>query len=64
MFFSLDETTVVRCETRTMVAEDYTAQTGKFKDRIERVQLDQGADDYDHMISSGKRIACGALPVE
>jgi hypothetical protein len=55
MFFSLDETTDVGCETGTMVAEDYTAQTSKFNGRIEWVQLDQGADDYDHLISPEER---------
>ena len=51
MFFSLDETTDVGCDTGTMVAEDYTSQTSKFNGRIEWVQLDQGLEDYDHLIS-------------
>ena len=55
MFFSLDETTDVGCETGTMVAEDYTAHTSKFNGTIEWVQLDQGADDYDHLISPEER---------
>jgi arylsulfatase len=55
MFFSLDETTDVGCETGTMVAEDYTAHTSKFNGRIEWVQLDQGADDHDHLISPEER---------
>jgi arylsulfatase A-like enzyme len=55
MSFSLDETTDVGCETGTMVAEDYTAQTSKFNGRIEWVQLDQGADDHDHLISPEER---------
>jgi len=56
MFYSLDETTGRRLRnTGTMVAEDYTAGTSKFNGRIEWVQLDQGADDYDHMISPEER---------
>jgi arylsulfatase len=55
MSFSMDETTDVGCETGTMVAEDYTAQTSKFNGRIEWVQLDQGADDHDHLISPEER---------
>jgi arylsulfatase A-like enzyme len=55
MTFSLDESTDVGCETGTMVAEDYTAQASRFNGRIEWVQLDQGADDYDHLISPEER---------
>ena len=55
MSFSLDESTDVGCETGTMVAEDYTTQTSKFNGRIDWVQLDQGADDFDHLISPEER---------
>ncbi|MGB7571968.1 MAG: arylsulfatase [Methanothrix sp.] len=56
MIFSLDETLDVGCETGSMVSEDYTATTSKFNGKIEWVQLDQGADDYDHLISPEERL--------
>ncbi len=55
MIFSLDETMDVGCETGSMVSEDYTAATSKFNGRIAWVQLDQGVDDYDHLISPEER---------
>ena len=56
LFFSLDETLDVGCETGSMVAEDYTARTSKFNGKINWVQLDQGADDHDHLISPEERL--------
>jgi len=56
MLYSLDESMDVGCETGTMVAEDYTAQTSKFNGKIEWIQLDQGADDHDHLISPEERL--------
>jgi arylsulfatase len=53
--FSCDETMDVGCESGSMVSEDYTDKTSKFKGRIEWVQLDQGADDHDHLISPEER---------
>ena len=38
-----------------MVSEDYTDKTSKFKGTIAWVQLDQGADDHDHLISPEER---------
>jgi arylsulfatase A-like enzyme len=55
MMFSLDESMDVGSETGSMVSEDYTATTCKFNGRIEWVQLDQGADDHDHLISPEER---------
>ncbi len=55
MIFSLDETLDVGCETGSMVSEDYTDKTSKFKGTIAWVQLDQGADDHDHLISPEER---------
>ena len=55
MIYSLDETMDVGCETGSMVSEDYTATTSKFNGRIAWVQLDQGVDDYDHLISPEER---------
>ena len=56
MIFSLDETVDVGCESGTMVAEDYTAGTSKFNGKINWIQLDQGADDHDHLISPEERL--------
>jgi len=39
-----------------MVAEDYTNSTSKFNGKINWVQLDQGVDDYDHLISPEERL--------
>jgi arylsulfatase A-like enzyme len=55
MIYSLDETMDIGCETGSMVAEDYTATTCRFNGRIAWVQLDQGVDDHDHLISPEER---------
>jgi hypothetical protein len=55
MIFSLDETMDVGCETGSMVSEDYADKANKSKGRIAWVQLDQGADDHDHLISPEER---------
>jgi arylsulfatase A-like enzyme len=55
MIYSLDETMDIGCETGSMVSEDYTATTCKFNGRIAWVQLDQGVDDYDHLIGPEER---------
>ena len=55
MIYSLDETMDVGCETGSMVSEDYTATNCKFNGRIAWVQLDQGVDDFDHLISPEER---------
>jgi arylsulfatase len=56
MVYSVDETLDVGCEGGTVVAEDYSARTSKFNGTINWVQLDQGADDYDHLISPEERL--------
>jgi len=56
MSFSMDESLDVGCETGTMVAEDYNSQTSKFNGKIEWIQLDQGTDDHDHLISPEERL--------
>jgi len=56
MISSADETMDIGCEYGTMVTEDYTAGTSKFNGRINWVQLDQGADDHDHLISPEERL--------
>jgi arylsulfatase A-like enzyme len=54
--YSLDETLDIGYESGTAVAEDYTAPTSRFNGRIEWVQLDQGTDDHDHLISPDERL--------
>jgi arylsulfatase len=39
-----------------MVADDYTAGTSKFNGKINWVQIDQGTDDHDHLISPEERL--------
>jgi hypothetical protein len=50
-WLELDETMDAGCETGSMVSEDYTATICKFNDIIVWVQLDQGVDDFDNLIS-------------
>ena len=56
MAFSGDETCDVGNETGSSVSEDYTAETSKFNGVINWVQLDQGADDHDHLITPEERL--------
>jgi len=56
MIFSGDETCDVGNETGSTVSEDYTAETSKFNGVINWIQLDQGADDHDHLISPEERL--------
>jgi arylsulfatase len=54
--FSVDETLDIGFDSATPVAEDYTARTSRFTGTIDWVQLDQGADDHDHLISPEERL--------
>ena len=56
MIFSADETLDVGNETGSTVTPDYTTETSKFNGIINRIQLDQGADDHDHLISPEERL--------
>lgn len=56
MIFSTDETCDVGRETGSTVSEDYSAETSRFNGTINWIQLDQGADDYDHLISPEERL--------
>ena len=56
MAFSGDETCDVGNETGSSVSEDYTAETSKFNGVINWIQLDQGMDDFDHLISPEERL--------
>jgi arylsulfatase len=55
MVFSADETTDVGYESASPVSEDYTNETSKFNGTINWVQIDQGTDDADHLISPEER---------
>jgi arylsulfatase A-like enzyme len=55
MTFSCDETCDVGYESGSTVTNDYNTQTSKFTGTINWVQLDQGADDHDHLISPEER---------
>lgn len=56
MTFSADETTDVGYESGSPVAEDYSVEDSRFNGTINWVQLDQGADDHDHLISPEERL--------
>ena len=56
MVFSADETCDVGRETGSAVSDDYTAETSQFNGTINWIQLDQGADDHDHLISPEERL--------
>jgi arylsulfatase len=56
MAFSADETCDVGNETGSTVSFEYTAETSKFDGTINWVQLDQGGDDHDHLISPEERL--------
>ena len=56
LIFSADETLDVGNETGSTVTPDYTAETSKFNGVINWIQLDQGADDFDHLISPEERL--------
>jgi arylsulfatase len=56
LIFSADETCDIGNETGSTVTPDYTAETSRFNGVINWVQLDQGADDYDHLISPEERL--------
>jgi arylsulfatase len=56
MIFSVDETMDIGCEYGTMITDDYTAGTSKFNGKINWVQLDQGLDDHDHLITPEERL--------
>ncbi len=56
LVFSADETLDVGNETGSTVTPDYTAASSKFNGVINWVQLDQGADDQDHLISPDERL--------
>ena len=54
--YSVDETLDIGYDSGTPVTDDYTVRTSRFTGTIEWVQLDQGADDHDHLISPEERL--------
>jgi arylsulfatase len=56
MIFSADETCDVGSESGTLVSDDYTRSGSRFNGAINWVQLDQGGDEHEHMISPEKRL--------
>ena len=56
MLYSSDETMDVGLESGSTVTDEYTAETSKFNGTINWIQLDQGADDADHLISPDERM--------
>jgi arylsulfatase A-like enzyme len=56
MAFSGDETCDVGSDTGSSVSDDYTAETSKFNGVINWIQLDQGGDDHDHLITPEERL--------
>jgi len=56
LIFSADETCDVGNETGSTVTPDYIAETSRFNGTINWVQLDQGADDNDHLVSPEERL--------
>jgi arylsulfatase A-like enzyme len=53
--FSNEETTDLGSDSASPVSEDYNTHTCAFNGKIKWVQLDQGADDHDHLISPEER---------
>jgi hypothetical protein len=56
MVFSADETTDIGYESGTTVSPDYTPHGSRFTGKLHWVQLDTGADDYDHFIEPEERL--------
>ena len=56
MIFSADETLDLGADTASPVSEDYTSADSEFTGTVNWVQLDQGTDDADHMISPEERL--------
>jgi arylsulfatase A-like enzyme len=59
MLFSADETTDVGTDTATPVSDDYGTTDSEFTGRVRWVQLDvdEAAEDLDHLISLEERLA-------
>jgi arylsulfatase A-like enzyme len=56
MIYSADETCDIGYDTGTPVSEDYTVATARFTGKVKWVQLDQGDDSHDHLITAADRL--------
>ena len=56
MIFSADETCDVGAENGSPVSDDYAVRANRFSGALNWVQLDQGLDDHDHLISPEERL--------
>ena len=54
--FSYDETCDIGRDDASPVSDDYTSPASKFTGTVNWVQLDQGTDDQDHLISPEERL--------
>ncbi len=54
--FSYDETCDIGRDDASPVSDDYTSPGSKFTGTVNWVQLDQGTDDQDHLISPEERL--------
>jgi arylsulfatase len=56
MIYSTDETCDVGAENGSPVSDDYPVHANRFSGSVNWVQLDQGLDDHDHLISPEERL--------
>ena len=56
MIFSADETCDVGAENGSPVSDDYAVRANRFSGALNWVQLDQGLDDHDQLISPEERL--------
>jgi arylsulfatase len=54
--FSADETTDVGSESGTPVSAEYDRRSSVFTGKIHWVQIDQGKEDADHLVSPEERL--------
>ena len=59
MVFSADETCDLGSDTASPVSDDYTRETSGFTGKVNWVQIDidEAAEDLDHLISPEERLA-------
>jgi arylsulfatase len=56
MIYSTDETCDIGAENGSPVSDDYPIHANRFSGSVHWVQLDQGLDDHDHLISPEERL--------
>jgi len=55
MLFAMDETCDVGSDSGSPVSDDYTSESSRFTGTVQWVQLDAGADSFDHLITPEER---------